>query len=57
MPIYIQITLSISIIQLDDLAVGLHFTKERSREKIEKKLFERVSEINNSFRKFVGIVS
>ena len=49
MPIYIQITLSISIIQLGDLAAGRHFTKERPGEKIEKKLFERVSEINISF--------
>ena len=28
---------------------GLHFVKERSGEKIERKLFERVSEVNNSF--------
>ena len=28
---------------------GLHFVKERSGEKIERKLFELVSEVNNSF--------
>ena len=49
MPISTQITLSASIIKLDDLVAGLDFIKECSGEKIERKLFDRVSEVYNSF--------
>ena len=38
-PMSIQITLPILIIKLDDWVAGLHFIKERSGEKIERKLF------------------
>ena len=49
MPICIQLTLSISIIKLGDWVAGLHFVKEHSGEKIERKLFECVSKVYNSF--------
>ena len=37
------------MIKLDDWVAGLHFIKESSGEKTERKMFERMSEVYNSF--------
>ena len=48
-PISIQITLSISVVKLDNRVAELHFIIEWSGEKIKRKFFKSVSELYNSF--------